>query len=233
MTAPLTTNGLIPAADFPREPYEAVHRLVVATWANHGLYEHYAGAWNAIAYRFHGAIQAGEEFDRSLAAEGPTPTPAARYLQDQALAEFFGSGYSVYESIFYSLHTVGAFVDPASFSLATPKAQQQVSPSLTAAAFKRAFPGDPLLTAFDAFFGDPAYQEWREIRNILTHRTAPGRRMFVGIGNDDAPATEWKLNNIPMDATLVPTRRGALAAAVGALLVAVEAFVAGKVRPQL
>ena len=233
VTAPLTTNGLTPAADFPSEPYEAVHRLVAATWADHELYEHYAGAWNAVAYRFHGAIHAGEEFDRSLAAEGSTPTPAQRYRQDQALAEFFGSGYSTFESIFYSLHTVGAFIDPASFSLATPKARQQVSPSLTATAFKRAFPGDPLLAAVDAFFSDPAYQEWREIRNILTHRTAPGRRMYVGIGSDDAPATEWKLNNIPMDATLVPARRAALAGAVGALLTAVEAFVAGKVRAQI
>ena len=86
-----------------------------------------------------------------------------------------------------------------------------------------------MLTAFDAFFADPAYQEWREIRNILTHRTAPGRRMYVGIGNDDAPATEWKLNNIPMDATLIPARRAALVRAVDALLTAVEAFVAGKV----
>ena len=35
--------------------------------------------------------------------------------------------------------------------------------------------------------------------------------MFVGIGVDDAPPTEWKLNDIPMDETLVPTRRAALA----------------------
>jgi hypothetical protein len=96
------------------------------------------------------------------------------------------------------------------FSLAAPMARQKISPSHTTAAFQNAFVGDQFITVLDAFAKDAAYLEWREIRNVLTHRTAPGRRMYVGIGVDDAPPTEWKLNNIAMDETLVPTRRAAL-----------------------
>ncbi len=207
---PLKTNGLVPAPDFPVEPYEAVHELVVARWGNLQLYEDFAGAWNAVSYRFEAAAKSGAEFERSLRVAGATPTPDERFRQDSALAEFFSGGYSVFESVFYGLHAIGACLAPSVFSLSTPKARQQVSPSQTTATFKKAFAGDPFITVLDAFATDPAYLEWKEIRNVLTHRTAPGRRMFVGIGVDDAPPTAWKLNDIPMDETLVLMRRAAL-----------------------
>ncbi len=228
MLRPLTTNGLVPTPDFPADSYEAIHRHVVSRWATHELYEHYAGAWNAVAYRFHSAMQACEEFVTSLDTHGSFPSPDERYRQDQALSAFFSSGFSTFESVFYSLHTIGAFIDPASFSLATPKAQQQVSPGQTSAAFKRAFSMDPILAAFDSLFEDPAYQELREIRNILTHRTSPGRRVYVGIGSDDAPATEWKLKNIPLDKSMARSRRYELARLLSTLLIAMETFVSKK-----
>ena len=215
---PLKTNGLVPAPDFPVEPYEAVYDLVVAQWGNQGLYEDFAGAWNAVSYRFEAAAKSGTEFEDSLRNAGATPTPDERFRQDSALAEFFSGGYSVFESVFYGLHAIGACLAPSVFSLATPKARQQVSPSHTTAAFKKAFARDPFLAVLEAFATDAAYLEWKEIRNVLTHRTAPGRRMYVGIGVDDAPPTEWKLNDIAMDETLVPTRRASLARLLSRLM---------------
>lgn len=232
MNTPLTTNGLVPSEDFPVGPYEEVHRLVVSRWASHELYEHYAGAWNAVAYRFHATVQAGDEFEQSLDAHGSAPPSDERYRQDQALANFFSNGFSTFESIFYGLHTIAAFVDPANFSLATPKARQQVSPTQTSATFKRAFPNDPILVVLETLFSDPAYQEWREIRNILVHRTAPGRQMYVGIGSDDAPETEWKLNKIPLDSSMVRGRRIELSRVLNSLLGGVAVFVDQKARPQ-
>jgi hypothetical protein len=157
---------------------------------------------------------------------GSTPTADERYQQDKALAEFFGSGFSAFESVFYALHTIGAFIDLNGFSLATAKAQQQVSPKQTSEAYRRTFGSEAIVDAFDAFFADPAYKEWREIRNVLTHRTAPGRRMYVGIGDDDAPLTEWKLNNIRLDSAMVPNRRRDLARMLTSLTEATEVFVA-------
>lgn len=228
MHVPLTTNGLVPAPEFPAESYEAIHRHVVSRWATHILYEHYAGAWSAVAYRFHSAMHACDEFETSIISYGSMPSPEDRYNQDQALSAFFSSGFSAFESVFYSLHTVGAFIDPSRFSLATSKAQQQVSPSQTTAAFKRAFSGDPILLAFESLFEDPAYQELREIRNVLTHRTAPGRRMYVGIGSDDAPETEWKLKNIRLDRSMARSRRYELARLLATLLISMETFVSKK-----
>ncbi len=131
--------------------------------------------------------------------------------------------------LFYALYAIAAFIEPTSFSLATPADRRKVSPTKTETAFAAAFPGDPILMTISALFADPSYQEWQRIRNVLTHRTAPGRMMYVGIGNDDAPATEWKLDNIPLDKALVPTRRAALARALTALLEGIETFVRAKV----
>jgi len=221
---PLKTNGLIPATDFPVKSYEAIYDLVVARWGDQKLYDDFAGAWSAVSYRFEAAAKSGAEFEVSLRIAGATPTAEERFRQDSALAEFFSAGYSVFESVFYGLHAVAACLDPSVFSLSTPKARQQVSPSQTTVAFKKAFAGDPYLIVLDMFAADPAYLEWKEIRNVLTHRTAPGRRMYVGIGVDDAPPTEWKLNDIPMDETLVPTRRAAHARLLGHLMDGGAAF---------
>ena len=75
----LTTNGLVPDATFPTALYEAVHSKVVGKWSSHSLYDHYAGSWNALAYRFQGAAESGVEFSQSIALHGATPSPQERY----------------------------------------------------------------------------------------------------------------------------------------------------------
>lgn len=118
-----------------------------------------------------------------------------------------------------------AHSDVAVFPLTTQKEQQRVSPSFTNEAFKRAFPGDPILATFTRLFGDSAYQRWRDMRNVLTHRAAPGRRVYVGIGSDDAPPVEWKLNNMPLDAALVPEHQRELAKLISDVISAGEMFI--------
>lgn len=75
-------------------------------------------------------------------------------------------------------------------------------------------------------FSDPGYQRWRDMRNILTHRAAPGRRVYVGIGADDAPPVEWKLNDLPLDAALVPKHQRELAQLISDVISAAETFLA-------
>lgn len=49
----LISNGLTPHADFPSEPYDAVHAKVVARWSTEPNYHQYAGAWNALTLLCH------------------------------------------------------------------------------------------------------------------------------------------------------------------------------------
>jgi hypothetical protein len=141
---------------------------------------------------------------------------------------FFSSAFAAFEASFYGLFMIGAALDRGRFPMATARDQQAISPARTNAAFTAAFPGDPILAAFTTLFGDAAYLELREVRNILTHRTAPGRRFYVGLGDDDAPAGEWKTFNIVMDKDTTETRRATLAKLLTHLLTASEAFVVTK-----
>lgn len=220
----LSPNGLMAHQDFPVEPYEAVHARVASRWSSEPSYFQYSGAWNALAYRFHGAIDAGVKFQKSLKDSGSHPAPHQRYQQEEALFSFFSNGFSAFEALFYALFSVGSFMDPPAFPLNAPKDQQRVSPSHTADAFKRAFPSDPLLDAFASLFADAAYLRWRDMRNVLTHRAAPGRRVYVGIGTDDAPPVEWKLNELPLDSALVPKHQRELAQLISDVVIAAERF---------
>jgi hypothetical protein len=221
---PLTTNGLITSSDFPITPYEAVHSKVVKKWSAHPLYDHYAGSWNALAYRFQAATNAGTILNQSLRDFGASPPPLERYRQEHELFSFFSCGFSAFEAAFYAAFTLGAFLTPSAFPLTTPKDQQRISPNLTIDAYQRTFVNDPILDVFNVLVMDSAYQQWREVRNVLTHRTAPGRRVYVSIGDDAAPNVEWKLNNIQLDEKLVPNRQRELSRLVSDLVSGLDAF---------
>ena len=221
----LPTNGLRVPEDFPVAPYNSIYRKVVATRAQHPLFEHHAGAWNALAYRFRSMVDTGQEFASSVADHGDSPSPAERYVQERALFDFYSAGFSVFECTFYGLYAIGAFLRPQTFSLATPEDQQKVTPSSTNRAYAKAFPGEPILRAFSSMFDDLEYQEWRAVRNVLTHRSAPGRVMYLSLGADNELPTEWKLNRKPIDATLTANGRRELVRLLAALLVAGDVFV--------
>jgi hypothetical protein len=225
----LTLNGLAPHVDFPLGPYEKIHAAVVARWSTTASYQQYSGAWNALAYRFHGAVEAGAKFQKSLRDSGAHPLPQQRFQQEEALFNFFSNGFAAFEALFYGLFAIGSFIDPGAFRLETQKEQQRVSPSHAHETFKRAFVSDPILSAFANLFSDPAYQRWRDMRNVLTHRAAPGRRMYVGIGRNDAPPVEWKLNGLPLDAALVPSHQSELASLIADVLSASATFVVTRV----
>src|SRR5680860_162031 len=105
----LRGNGLLVPADFPTAPYEVVLQVVESTQARHALYEHHAGAWNALAYRFRASVDCGDLFVTLLNTHGSAPEPQERYLQERALFDFFSAGFSVFECAFYGLYTIGAF----------------------------------------------------------------------------------------------------------------------------
>jgi hypothetical protein len=67
------------------------------------------------------------------------------------------------------------------------------------------------------------------MRNVLTHRAAPGRRVYVGIGTDDAPPVEWKLNDLPLNDALVPKHQGELAHLISDVVLAAERFLTTRI----
>lgn len=221
----LRSNGLHVPHDFPIVQYESIHGTIAANFGSNSLYEHYAGAWNALAYRYRAAVDHGNIFVKLFKVNGATPPPEERYEQERTLFDFFSSSFSVFESTFYGLFVIGAFLVPSGFPLSTAKEQQKVSPTTTQNSFSHTFPNDQILNVFAELFGDPHYKELREVRNILTHRTAPGRLTYVGPSNTDTSLTEWKLNKKPLNESIVLNGREEMSRLLTTLLTASESFV--------
>jgi hypothetical protein len=171
----------------------------MALRAQHPVWSEFADGWNALAYRFLAMIEAGDAFAQSLSAHGAFPPPKERYEQETALSNFYDKGFEAFESGFYALHALGAMVNGSPLSMATPKDKQSVNPSNVRSALTRAFAGDPTIAVITAILDDLDYKSFRETRAILSHRSAPGRTMFVGIPTADELPTEWKLNKLPLD----------------------------------
>jgi hypothetical protein len=225
-SAPLTTNGLVMPSDFPREPFEAIHKkLASSSSGRESLYAQFAGAWNALSYRYLALTQYGDAFAESVTKFGTSPDATRRYEQERDLFGFFSNGFAAFEAYFYALFAIGALLDSSTFLLESPSHQQQVSPSHTIRTYARAFPSDAILAAFETLASDPAYRQCREVRNILTHRTAPGRTFFVSVGGDETPKDQWKLFDITIEQSMTLTRRADVSRLLSEALEAAQKFV--------
>jgi hypothetical protein len=221
----LSTNGLIMPRDFPAVEYESIHRKA-ESHARQSIdtYVQFASAWNAQAYRFLALTEHEISLSSSLAAAGASAQSEERFRQERDLFGFFSNGFSVFEATFYGLFSLGAFISPARFPIIAAKDQQRISPGSTSTAIAAAFPGDPINSAVDAVLTDAAYVGWREVRNILTHRAAPGRTFFVCIGDDDAIPDQWKIKSIPLDEKMASSRRIELSRLLSILLQGIDQF---------
>jgi hypothetical protein len=231
MRQALTVNGLEMPASFPVGSFERTYASVRTKAAVSGAAcEHFVGAWNALSLRFLALTHGGDALSASLAAGYGGGDAHGRYVQEQHLFSFFSVGFAALEAYFYGLFAIGAILRPADFPLTTPKDQQSVSPPVTERAFARAYAGDAILTVFQAVFADTSYREWREVRNVLTHRTAPGRTIYVGVGSDEQLAAQWKLNNIVLDGRMVPHHQAQMARMLTLLLDGSAQFAEAQIR---
>jgi hypothetical protein len=219
---PLSTNGLIMPSDFPSTEYESVYKKVLPYELLAKVsYEHFSGAWNAIAYRFRAIIEYEAAFTASLIKNGSSPSPIDRYQQERDLFGFFSSGFSIFESSFYGLFSIGSIISAANFPMTNLKA---IKPSFTAKALEKAFPNDGINTVLQSILSDNTFLDWHEIRNILTHRSAPGRVFFEGFGGGVPIPDQWKIGNISLDSKMAFTKRAALSELFLKLMKGIDQF---------
>ena len=193
--------------DFPAGPLNASYFHLRTRAALHrATFDHFGGAWHAIAYRFRALADYGQDFNASIKVHGAAPPSDERYDQEQLLFGLFSNAFSGFEAYFYGMHAVGAMLKPTDFSLVTPDLIR-VTPRSVQKAYAKAFAGDAVLGVFDTVMADPEWNSLREIRNILTHRTAPGRSISVSMGPEVEPPTKWRLNDIVLDEDTAPRAR--------------------------
>jgi len=217
----LSTIGLPVPADFASVSYESVNRRLSAKNDSHpDPWAHYAGAWNAVAYRFISCTQHDELFTRSVERHGCSPQSPERFIQEKELFGFFVTGLSSLESFCYAAYAIAAMVDALNFPLSRPR---DIIPEKTSATFSNTFPAEPLTVALNKLVNDHSFSDWKDVRNILAHRTAPARKFHRG-GPEDGLA-QW-LNDIPIDTATTASRRTWLAGTMRGLLDAAAVFAA-------
>jgi len=208
--------------DFPLNPYITVYNKVTSRYVASDARTEFSAAWIALAYRFTAITELDNKFTQSIHRAGDAPVQPERFIQDQALFDFFVNGLAAIESLCYGSFALGNLLAPVGFPFTTEREKRSVTPEATRDAFIRTFPGS-LTNSLRVLCSSTEYDQWRSARNLLAHRIAPGRHTFAGVGSDAPnPASIMMTLQIPLDLNTTSVRRSWLTTTVLALLTAVN-----------
>jgi len=113
--------------DFATGPYETIQQRISVDLGE-GYAESlqmFAGAWNAVRYRYLACVEHDQSFTSSIQQQ---LTPLERYHQERDLFGFFVSGLSTIESLCYGLYAVASIIEPAGFAIRTQQDLRGVTP---------------------------------------------------------------------------------------------------------
>jgi hypothetical protein len=234
-----TNFGFDVPDDFPITELGAFHAAVTTHKETHAVeWAEWASGCNGVLYRYVQAAAADESFTASVVAHGAAPVIDERVAQETALFAFFTAGLSSLECLAYGLCFVGAIVDPVAFALTTTP--QRVWVSSVTDAYSQRFPQEQLAKTLHAVSTDPELASFKDVRNVLTHRAAPGRAhgvtladtVFVGGGGAGAhpgsssmKGTSWL--GQPLDSQTTAAPRKWLAGALTEVVSAATTFASG------
>jgi hypothetical protein len=218
------TIGIEMPGDFPTAAYNAVNiKLGPLQPTNPALWAEYASGWNSVAIRFKTTTDADVAFTRSI-KQGTAPSHDERQLQEESLFTFFVAGLAVIESFSYALFAIASMKRPADFPMSATEQRKNIRPDVMRQKYSVYFPGSPVNSKFSALLDSPEYREWRDIRNILSHRQAPPRQHYVG-GSANGTATWQVLQGLVLNDVTTTARRTWLANEVAGCIHAAESFV--------
>jgi len=179
---PFVTPGLAVPDDFPAGPFEGtyLHALDDIIYL-----EQFTGAWHGMAYRFKAAAENAAAFAELFRAHGSNPPSfEPRYAQDREMFEFHANGYGALDCLFYGMYFVAELVKPADFDVSV---LLKITAQETTRLFDKHFIGDPLTVALHDTFFSQDYADWGELRNILAHRIASGRIVYMSMQGATTP----------------------------------------------
>jgi hypothetical protein len=208
----VNTTGLDMPNDFAVGPYEEIHNYLKQKRSIHEIaWDEYAAAWNAISYRFYSLSECDIAYTKYQNNSGNTPPPLERYLQERELFSFFINGLSTIESLCYGMYAIGSIIEPTSFIMQGEENFRNINANKVCEQFMRKYPLDDFTNHLNTLLRSTEYENWKQIRNILAHRSAPGRNIHVTLGGENSEkATVWKImtpQEITLDAATTSERR--------------------------
>jgi hypothetical protein len=204
MPTTVSTIGIRMPNDFPVYEYEEMHKLVITRNSNTEIdsvvLSQFQGGWNAVAHRFRATADHDQAFTIAIneSADSRISTDTAlafenKHVQERELFGFFVTGLSVLESIAYSVFALCSMVNAQAFPMQTAQDRRRVGLAETEKRLLANFPGEQLTNDFRYCLDDTEFQQWKDIRNTLAHRTSPPRlyRQTVSVGTPDTSITSW------------------------------------------
>lgn len=221
----LVTIGLEMPDDFPSKPYNEIHQLIqrIERDSHPHFWDNYGRAWNTLARRFLACSESDEQFRASLKRAGTAPQPEERNIQEKVLFHFFCDGFSAIECLCYALFTMGNHLRSDDFPLQTPRQLKNIYPHTTRQTYEKAFRGEPITRGLTSLCVSTEFVQWKEIRNVLSHRGQPGRLIIAG-DNPEHDAI-WHVWDVPIGEKTTTTRREWLSDTLRDLLVDTHKFV--------
>jgi hypothetical protein len=221
--------GLVLPTGFPDGLFEDVKHRIVPSFRNPSPeIDNVLGAHNGVRYRLRACVDYSEEFVKCLRQVRGVPAMEGRYRQEKQLFGFFVSGIAALESFNFFIHFAAAQLKPSVFPIQKSEDIRAISRKATAEALAKEFPGDALTVALNNLAKDPKLKEWLRVRNVLAHRTAPGRVVYGSMNpNSRAPAPDWKIDPagpIKIDENLTPPRLQWLVCTLSDLVLAADPF---------
>jgi hypothetical protein len=181
--------------DYPLALLETVHARLsdggCAVYAvKQDVWQEWAGGCNGTLYRFLQAAEASDAWAEAIRIDRPGLDERLR--QEFMLFSFFASALSSLECLAYGLCAVGQFLRPSVFHVTTRP--HTITFGLAATKFSSEFPNDRLGPVLATVDQSREMNDLRGTRNILSHRSAPGRTYSetLTVGSDSASgATTW------------------------------------------
>lgn len=232
----LSTVGFEPPANFPQDRYEAIHHRLehLANSPQSAIWRQFAGAWNAVAYRFQACAEYDESFRSDLARLGVSAGGLDRYRQQRDTYGCVVNACSVIEAFYYAAYAVGSLLLPAAFQITSAGSQRGINPESATTRFERHFAGEPFATGLRALLDDGGWTALNEMRNVLVHRAAWAKmagRSLGGSATDDfdrVRLSDYHLGDLDWAPDLTSRPRAWVATNLGLAVAAADVFVATK-----
>src|SRR5215213_7597260 len=78
------------------------------------------------------------------------------------------------------------------FPIATEDDKKKIYPQVVADKFTSVFPNEPVTCAINDLMDDQGFKAWKDLRNILAHRSSPGRHFAITLGGGEEHRTsQW------------------------------------------
>ena len=226
---PAEVPQLAMPAGFPEATLEAITNRVILKMKNPSAeLDSFCGAKNGMRFRLRACADYAAGFTQSVQKFADAPSVEERYKQETFLFAFFVSGTAVLDSFSMLMYVAAAQIRPVEFPMQKPGQIKRINCRTAADQFQRAFPNEPLTTALKDLVADPCFEEWDTFRNVLAHRAAPRRDLFMSAGGSAPdPAAGWRIDpqgTVKIDVNLTPSRLAWLVGWVAALLAAADQF---------